>query len=99
MNITGTRICSRSNTLMEGLSAEFMTIYLHVFGKNIMQYYRINFNKSSLSRVQYKVSKGGLYVKDQCRYSFIPKLPTFKLEATWRKNKTSTGLIKWRKLD
>ena len=62
-----------------------------------MQYYRINFNKSSLSTVQYKGSKGGLYVKDQCRYSFIPKLPTFILEATWRKNKTSTGLIKWRK--
>jgi hypothetical protein len=32
MNITGTIICSRINTLMEGLSAEFMTIYLHVLG-------------------------------------------------------------------
>ena len=79
---------------MEELSAELLTIYLHVLGINIMKYYRINFNKSSLSRVQYKVSKGGLYVKDQCRYSFIPKLPIFNLEETWRKTKTSSGLIK-----
>ena len=82
MNITGTRICSRSSRLMEELSAELLTIYLHVLGINIMKYYRINFNKSSLPRVQYKVSKGRLYVKDQCRYSFIPKLQTFKSEAT-----------------
>ena len=57
---------------MEELSAEFMTIYLHVFGKNIMQYYRINFNKSSLSTVQYKVSKGGLYVDIPLFQSFQP---------------------------
>ena len=61
---------------MEGLSTEFMTIYLHVLGikHNAILQDQMS-NKPLLSRVQYKVSKGRLYVKDQCRYSFIPKLP------------------------